>query len=108
MEEGNARQHTPSPCGEEIQDGMKRNPSHAFTRGFVSARIQNSLNRETIDWERQIRSKDPEIIAAEKALRRAAHRALQIGLETGTPVYVIKQAKIVDLTKDYRRKTRRK
>jgi hypothetical protein len=34
-----------------------------------------------------------------RALRRAARRALEIGLETGTPVYVIKNNKIVDLTK---------
>ena len=48
-------------------------------------------------------SKDPDIIASEKALRRAAKRALEIGLQTGTPVYVIKAGKIVDLTKEYRR-----
>ena len=30
-------------------------------------------------------SKDPGIIASEKALRRAAHRALELGLRTGTP-----------------------
>ena len=54
------------------------------------------------------RSKDPDIIASEKALRRAARRALQIGLETGTPVWVIKRGKIVDLTKEYRDKTKRK
>jgi hypothetical protein len=57
--------------------------------------------------KKQTRSTDPDIIASEKALRRAARRALQIGLETGTPVYVIKQGKIVDLTKDYRRKAKR-
>jgi hypothetical protein len=49
-------------------------------------------------------SKDPDIIASEKALRRAARRALEIGLQTGTPVYVIKAGKIIDLTKEYRRK----
>jgi hypothetical protein len=48
-------------------------------------------------------SKDPDIIASEAALRRAAKRALQIGLETGTPVYVLENGKIVDLTKRYRR-----
>jgi len=58
--------------------------------------------------KRIITSKDPDIIASEKALRRAARRALEIGLRTGTPVYVIKRGKIVDLTKDYRQKTRRK
>jgi hypothetical protein len=58
--------------------------------------------------KKPITSKDPDIIASEKALRRAARRALEIGLETGTPVYVIKKGKIVDLTKDYPRKTKRK
>jgi hypothetical protein len=53
-------------------------------------------------------SKDPGIIAAEKALRRAARRALQLGLQTGTPVYVIKNGRIVDLTEQVRRKTTRK
>ena len=55
-----------------------------------------------------ITSKDPDIIASAKALRRAARRALEIGLATGTPVYVIKRGKIVDLTKGYRRKTKPK
>jgi len=49
-------------------------------------------------------SKDPDIIASEKALRRAAKRALAIGLQTGTPVYVMKKGKIIDLTKEYPRK----
>jgi hypothetical protein len=52
-------------------------------------------------------SKDPDIIASEAALRRAAKRALQIGLETGTPVYVLIDGKIVDLTKQHRRKAPR-
>jgi hypothetical protein len=49
-------------------------------------------------------STDPDIIASEAALRRAAKRALQIGLETHTPVYVMIKGKIVDLTKQKRRK----
>ncbi len=53
-------------------------------------------------------SKDPDIIASEKALRRAAKKALAIGLQTGTPVYVIKDGKIIDLTKEYRQKTKRR
>ena len=54
-------------------------------------------------------SKDPDVIGSCAALRRAAKRALQIGLETGTAVYVMEKGKIVDLTKRYRgkRKTRR-
>jgi diaminopimelate decarboxylase len=53
-------------------------------------------------------SKDPDIIASEKALRRAAKRALEIGLQTGTPVYVIKEGKIIDLAKEYRQNTKRR
>jgi len=54
-----------------------------------------------------MRSKDPDIIASEAALRRAAKRALQIGLETGTPVYVLINGKIVDLTKRQRRSAKK-
>jgi len=39
-----------------------------------------------------------------RALRRAARNALELGIKTGTPVYVIKDNKIVDLTKDQRSK----
>jgi len=49
-------------------------------------------------------SSDPDIVGSEPALRRAAKRALQIGLQTGTPVYVLIDGKIVDLTKQHRRK----
>ncbi|HEX5885043.1 MAG TPA: hypothetical protein VFY67_10940 [Pyrinomonadaceae bacterium] len=35
-----------------------------------------------------------------RALRRAAKRALELGIKTGTPVYVLRNNKIVDLTKD--------
>jgi len=45
-----------------------------------------------------MRSKNPDIVASEKALRRATRRALEIGIKTGTPVYVVKRGKIVDLT----------
>lgn len=47
-------------------------------------------------------SKDPDIIASAKALRRAARRALELGIRTGTPVYVFKDGRIVDLTKPRR------
>jgi len=53
------------------------------------------------------RSKHPDILASMKALRRAAKRALQLGLETGTPVYVLKRGKIVDLTKQRRKRNPR-
>lgn len=35
-----------------------------------------------------------------RALRRAAKRALEIGLQTGTPVWVVKNGELVDLTKE--------
>ena len=44
--------------------------------------------------------KDPDILASFKALRRAARRALELGRRTGTPVYVLKDGEIVDLTAD--------
>jgi hypothetical protein len=42
----------------------------------------------------------PEIEDTLRALRRAARRALELGLQTGTPVYIWKNGKIVDLTKE--------
>ena len=45
-------------------------------------------------------SKNPDIITSGKALLRAARRALELGLNTGTPVYVIKGGEIVDLTRE--------
>jgi hypothetical protein len=53
-------------------------------------------------------SKDPDILASAAALRRAARRALQIGLDTGTPVYVLKKGQIVDLTKERQRKAKKR
>jgi hypothetical protein len=53
-----------------------------------------------------MRSKNPDIIASEKALRRAARRALELGIRTGTPVYVVKRGKIVDLTQQQPRRGR--
>lgn len=50
--------------------------------------------------QRVTTSEDPDIIASAKALRRAARRALDLGLRTGTPVYVIKDGEIEDLTQE--------
>jgi len=47
-------------------------------------------------------SPSPEANDTLRALRRAAKRALELGLQTGTPVYVWKDNKIVDLTKEQR------
>jgi hypothetical protein len=46
-------------------------------------------------------SQDPDILASEAAMRRAAKTALRIGLEKGTPVWVVKDGRLVDLTKEY-------
>ena len=48
------------------------------------------------------KSHSREIEDALRALRRSARRALELGLQTGTPVYVWKNSKIVDLTKEQR------
>jgi len=53
-----------------------------------------------------IKSKDPDIIGSFAALRRAARRALRIGLETGTPVWVMKNGRMVDLTREVRQRRR--
>ena len=50
-------------------------------------------------------SKDPDILAADAALRRAARRAREIGRRTNTPVYVLKNGRIVDLTKEWKRRS---
>ncbi len=52
-----------------------------------------------------LRSKDPDILAADAALRRAARRAWELGRKTGTPVYVLKNGRIVDLTKEWKRRS---
>ena len=43
-------------------------------------------------------STSPEAKDTLRALRRAAKNALELGLKTGTPVYVYRNNKIVDLT----------
>ena len=48
-------------------------------------------------------TKDPDIRGSAAALRRAARRALKVGLETGTPVWVLKNGRIVDLVREARR-----
>jgi hypothetical protein len=52
-------------------------------------------------------SKDPDILASAKALRRAARRAMKLGVQTGTPVYVLQGGRIIDLTRNKRMRTRK-
>lgn len=51
---------------------------------------------------------DPDIRASLKALRRAARRALELGTRTGTPVYVLQNGKIIDLTKQKRTRVKKR
>ena len=57
----------------------------------------------------RVSSQSREIKETLRALRRAARRALELGIKTGTPVYVMRNNKIVDLTKEQpaTRKSRR-
>jgi hypothetical protein len=50
----------------------------------------------------RVSSQSKEIKDTLRALRRAAKNALELGLKTGTPVYVYRNNKIVDLTKQQR------
>ena len=50
-----------------------------------------------------MRSNSKETNDTLRALRRAARNALELGLRTGTPVYVMKDGEIVDLTKEVKR-----
>ena len=42
-------------------------------------------------------SKDKDIRASAKELRRAARRARELGVRTGTPVYVLKNRQVVNI-----------
>ena len=50
----------------------------------------------------RVKPQTREIEETLRALRRAAKRALELGLQTGTPVYIWKNNQIVDLTKEQR------
>jgi hypothetical protein len=62
-----------------------------------------------LEVSRRASSPSPEAKETLRALRRAARRALELGIKTGTPVYVMRNNKIVDLTKEQpaTRKSRR-
>jgi predicted ABC-type ATPase len=49
---------------------------------------------------RKVSEQSREVQDTLRALRRAARRALELGIKTGTPVYVIENNRIVDLTKE--------
>jgi hypothetical protein len=49
-------------------------------------------------------SKDPDILGSMAALRRAAKVALRKGIETNTPVWVMKNGRMIDLARETRRR----
>jgi len=51
---------------------------------------------------RRVGGQSKEVQDTLRALRRAAKNALELGLKTGTPVWVVKDNKLVDLTKEHR------
>jgi hypothetical protein len=53
---------------------------------------------------RRVSEHSKEVQDTLRALRRAAKNALELGLKTGTPVWVVKDNKLVDLTKEHRTK----
>ena len=48
------------------------------------------------------RHPDSDLEGSKAALQRAARRALELGIQTGTPVYVLRDGKIVDIAKEAR------
>jgi hypothetical protein len=47
--------------------------------------------------KRKVQSRNPETIGALAALRRAAKSAKQLAIQTGTPFWVVRNGKIVNL-----------
>jgi hypothetical protein len=47
--------------------------------------------------QQKMRSKDPDIQGSLPAFRRAAQAAMRLAQATGTPLYVVKDGRIVDL-----------
>lgn len=43
------------------------------------------------------RTRDPDLLNADAALQRAARKALEIALQTGTPCYIWRDGKIVNI-----------
>jgi len=77
-------------------------PSARSRSGTDESKLRQCAGRESIVPQAH-QSKDPDILAADVAVRRAARRALEIGRKTGTPVCVFKNGRIVDATKERNR-----
>jgi hypothetical protein len=94
---------------------MKRSRSTKTTRKRAAKRdlfAELSEGMAALADARQAKSREeshsPEAKDTLRALRRAARGALELGLQTGTPVYVWKNNQIVDLTKEQRPSKRTK
>ncbi len=48
--------------------------------------------------------RDPELRHVDAALRRAAARARELGLQTNTPVWIMRDGKMIDLTAEAKAK----
>ena len=57
---------------------------------------------------KQPKIKDPDLAKVGVALRRAAAKARKLGFDTNTPVYVMRDGKIVDIVAEYRSAQSRK
>jgi hypothetical protein len=55
----------------------------------------------------KMRSKDPDIISSFVALKRAARSAYRLAKATGTPLYIMKNGRIVDLNAGARKRKAR-
>lgn len=82
-------------------DSMKRNagkPAEKFFKEFFAEK--DISDNERSEKRRRVKPPSSETQGVLRALRRAARNALELGIRTGTPVYIMRNNKIVDLTKE--------
>lgn len=92
----------------ELNEGMNaladsRQGNRTLRSDAVEVDTLPSVTQSKEPRNEQVNSKpelSQEVKDTLRALRRAAKRALELGLQTGTPVYIWKNNQIVDLTKE--------
>ena len=67
--------------------------------------MQPSANRSR---RKAVRPRDPDLLGADAALKRAARRALKLELQTDTPCWIMRDGKLVDLAAEVRHESRAK
>lgn len=72
----------------------------------VKQRIVNRANRKIVKPDPKPRH--PDLIGADAALRRAARRALNLALQTGTSCWILRDGEMVDLAAEVRGRSRAK